>query len=249
MNAALKLTLTETKLFLRETPTVFFTFAFPLMMLFIVGSVFIEDPDSVLTVDGSVRSEIGVIVTGLVAMTIAITGLSAMPTTIAAYRERGILRRMGVTPVHPATIVGAQIGVQLLMTGVGAGILIAAGMVFYDMKLPSAPLVVLPALIVGAASIFALGYVIASVIPTLRAAQVVGQALFFPMIFLSGATFVRSDMPDAVQRVSDFIPLTHVVTLVQDLWFDQSWNMISLAVIVGILVFGAAIGSRVFRWE
>ncbi len=187
--------------------------------------------------------------TGLMAMIIAVTGLSAMPTTIAAYRERGILRRMGVTPVHPSTIVGAQIGVQLLMTGVGAGILIAAGMVFYDMKLPSAPLVVLPALIVGAASIFALGYVIASVIPTLRAAQVVGQALFFPMIFLSGATFVRSDMPEAVQRVSDFIPLTHVVTLVQDLWFDQSWNMVSLAVIVGILVFGAAIGSRVFHWE
>ena len=51
------------------------------------------------------------------------------------------------------------------------------------------------------------------------------------------------------QRVGDFLPLTHVITLTQDLWFDHSWNMVSLATLVGILVVGMIVGTRIFRWE
>ena len=245
MQAAMKLTATETKLFLRETPTVFFTFAFPLILLFVFGSIFAVESGS--TIGG--RQAVGVMVTGYIGMIIATTGLSAMPTTIAAYRERGILRRMGTTPLHPLSVVGAQMGAQLAMTAVGATILIVAGRLAFGLDIPTAPLIVLPGVILGGLSIFAVGFVLAAVIPSLRAAQVVGQALFFPMIFLSGATIPRDDMPEAVLRVGDFIPLTHVIKLMQGLWFDQSWNLVSVGVLLGILVAGAAIGSRMFRWE
>ena len=249
MAAVIKMTTIETKLFFRETPTVFFTFAFPLIMLFIFASGVGGDADDVITVGDSVRSEIGMMVTGFIGMIIAITGLSAMPTTIAAYRERGILRRLGATPVHSSMIVGAQIGVQMIMTALGGVLLIVVGLLFYGLDLPAVPLNVVPAFILGGLSMFAVGYVIAALIPNLRAAQVVGQALFFPMIFLSGATIPRVSMPEALQRVGDFLPLTHVVNVAQDLWFDQTWNVTSLAVILGILVVGAAVGSRTFKWE
>ena len=240
-----KMTFVEAKLFLRETSTVFFTFAFPLILLFVFGGIFSISSDD--NIDG--RQAIGVMVTGYMGLLIATTGITTMPTTIAAYREQGILRRLGVTPISPAIVVGAQLGVQLVMTAIGAVILMVAGRLAYGMEIPSAPLVVIPGLVLGAASLFAVGYVIAALIPTLRAAQVVGQALFFPMIFLSGATFPRADMPETVQRIADFLPLTHVVTLVQDLWFEQSWNLVSLSVLVGILVVGTIVGTRTFRWE
>ncbi|MFQ5419968.1 MAG: ABC transporter permease, partial [Anaerolineae bacterium] len=59
----------------------------------------------------------------------------------------------------------------------------------------------------------------------------------------------RSIMPESVQRVADFLPLTHVVKLLEDLWLRGSWNLTSLAVVVGLLVVGLLISRQTFRWE
>ena len=58
-------------------------------------------------------------------------------------------------------------------------------------------------------------------------------------------------MPESVQRAARFLPLTHVVTLVKGLWFGASWgdHLTEVAVLVGILIVGAVVAARVFRWE
>ena len=84
-----------------------------------------------------------------------------------------------------------------------------------------------------------------------RVAQTVGMALFFPMMFLSGAAMPRQIMPAKVVAVSDALPLTHVVKLLQGLWSGKPWGEsgAELAWLAGMLLVGTVLSVRFFRWE
>src|SRR5690606_1976004 len=107
----------------------------------------------------------------------------------------------------------------------------------------------IPAIVIGALSFFAIGFVLAGVMPTARTAQAVGMAIFYPMLFLSGAAMPRYIMPDIVQNVSQLLPLTHVVILIEDLWLYGTWNLTSLTVVVTMFVLGLIASHYTFRWD
>jgi len=71
------------------------------------------------------------------------------------------------------------------------------------------------------------------------------------MMFLSGATLPLEIMPSGVRAFSRFLPLTHVVTLMRGLWAGESWrsHLTEVAVLVGVLVIGAVVAAKTFRWE
>jgi ABC-2 type transport system permease protein len=100
-------------------------------------------------------------------------------------------------------------------------------------------------------SFFGLGFILAGLMPTARSAQVVGMVLLYPMLFLSGAGFPRELLPDAIKRVSAFLPLTYVVNLLRGLWIGDPWSQhaTDVFVLVAMLVAGVLISSRTFRWE
>ncbi len=94
-----------------------------------------------------------------------------------------------------------------------------------------------------------IGYIIASLAPTSRVAQVVGVVLFFPMMFLSGTAIPLMAMPLNVQEFANWLPLTHVVYLLQDIWLEDAWNSLSGLILLGVLVIGTAVSTATFRWE
>jgi ABC-2 type transport system permease protein len=77
------------------------------------------------------------------------------------------------------------------------------------------------AVIFSGLAMFSVGYLIAGVAPGALAAQVVGMAIFYPKMFLSGATIPLEVMPEGVRRIADFLPLTYVVRLLRGLWFGE----------------------------
>jgi ABC-2 type transport system permease protein len=245
MNALKKVTWTELKLYLREPMGTFFTLAFPLLLLVLFGSIFGNEPLPQL----NGRGQLDLSVPGYVGMIIGTIGMIGLPITLASYRENGILRRFQATPIQPGTILWAQVIVSVLITFLGTGLLLAAGKLLYDLAFPVVSWQLVVAIVLSGLSFFAVGFVLAGVMPTPRAAQAVGMALFFPMLFLSGAAVPRFIMPETVQQVADFLPLTHVVKLLEGLWMSGTWNLTSLAVIVGLLLLSLVISSRTFRWE
>ena len=50
-------------------------------------------------------------------------------------------------------------------------------------------------------------------------------------------------------RLPVWLPLTHVVHLLQDLWFGIGWNWQSGLVLLGMLVAGTVASAALFRWE
>ncbi|MBK7176507.1 MAG: ABC transporter permease [Chloroflexi bacterium] len=245
MKTLWKMIWTELKLQLREPVSVFFTLAFPLMLLFIFGSIYGNEPSDYLGGHGS----IDISVPGYIGMIIGTIGMLSLPIALSTYREQGILRRLQATPLPSSIILWSQVAVNVIMTLLGASMLVIAGFVVYDLSVPQASLGLLLAVILSGFSFLAVGFVLAGVLPTARSAQAVGMALFYPMLFLSGAAMPRQVMPEGVQKFSELLPLTHVVKLLEGLWLDGVWNQTSLAVVVGLLMVCLVISRRTFRWE
>jgi ABC-2 type transport system permease protein len=110
---------------------------------------------------------------------------------------------------------------------------------------------VVAAFTLSAMSLFSLGFVVAGLAPTARVAQVVGMVVFYPMIFLSGATIPREVLPETVRQYSQALPLAHAVSLLRGLWTGGAWGDYTKEVIVllGLAVMSVIVAVRTFRWE
>jgi ABC-2 type transport system permease protein len=238
---------TEAKLYLREPWATFFTLVFPLMVLLLFGAIYGNEPEEIFGGLGSMD----VAVPAYTAMIIASVGLLGIAIGVAGYREQGVLKRYRATPMRPAVYMSAHVLVNLGMTLVGTILLIVAGLLIYHVQFQGNWLSVLAAFILCTLSFFAAGFVIASLARTARSAQVIGMVLFYPMLFLSGATIPLEVMPDRLQSWAKILPLTHVVTLLKGLWFGESWGQhwVEVAVLAGLLVVGGTVAAMLFRWE
>lgn len=247
MRGLAKLTWVEIKLFLREPFAAFFTLVFPLMMLFLFGSIYGNDPTPFFGGFGSVD----VSVPAYTALIIATSGLLSLTVIMASYRELGILRRLQATPLRPQAILSSQVVVIFLMTAAGMALLVLAGKLVYGLRFAGNPWSVSLAFVLSSLSFFALGFVLAGVTPTARSANIVALVLFYPMIFLTGATIPLEVLPETIRRYAQILPLTHVVTLLRGLWVGDAWgqHLTEVAVLTGILVVGVAVSAKTFRWE
>ena len=204
MKSLLKMTWMETKLFLREPVGAFFTLVFPLIYLFMYGIISGNEPTPMYggqrTIDAAIPS--------LTAVIISMAGLMSTTITMATYREKGILRRLGTTPVSPLIVLAAQVVVVFAMTCLGMLLLIAAGMLVYHVRFEGDAFSVLGGFVLSSLSFFGIGFTLAGTMPTVRTAWAVAMALLYPMLFLSGAFFSVELLPAAIQKVSAFLPLT-----------------------------------------
>ncbi|MBE7534013.1 MAG: ABC transporter permease [Chloroflexi bacterium] len=246
MKPFLKLTYTELKLQLREPVGLFFTLAFPVMLMVLFGLIFGNEAETFLGGYGQVDLS----VPGYIGMIIGTIGMLSIPLSIATYRENGVLRRLRATPVQSKSILWSQVAAQTIIALLGIALLVITGLLLFDLRLPSGgDVMILPGILLSAFSFFAIGFVLAGVMPTPRTAQAVGMAIFFPMLFLSGAAMPRFIMPEGVQEVAKLLPLTQVVILLEDLWLRGEWNVTAVAVITAVLILGLIISRFTFRWE
>jgi ABC-2 type transport system permease protein len=245
MKAFLTLTWTESKLFLREPMATFFTLAFPLLLLVAFGAIFGNDP-------GSTPVDVGYTtyaIPGYIAITIGSLGLLSLPTALAIYRDQGVLRRFQVTPLRPTAVLGAQTVVHVLMLLVSVVVLMGAAVFAYDVPVPTPLLLALASLLLAGLSFLAVGFLLAAVVPTARAAQAVGNALFFPMLFLSGAALPQFLFPEWLKSASAALPLTHATWLLQDAWLRGQWNGTAGLVLAGVGTVSTVVAAWAFRWS
>jgi ABC-2 type transport system permease protein len=233
MLAFWKLTATELKLFIREPLAVFFILAFPLILLWLNAG----------------RGGVELLVPGYVALVLATVGFTQLPGVLATYRERGILRRLATTPVPPATVLGAQLVVNLFAGTVGVALLLAAATMFHDLRLPQATAGAVLVYAAGAVAMCAIGFVLAALAPNARTANAIGFVVYFPMIFLSGAVIPRHALSTSMRRIGEVLPLAPVVTGLRDAWSGAGVNLVALVALVAMIVVASAVGVRVFRWE
>jgi ABC-2 type transport system permease protein len=247
MKSLLKMTWMEARLFLREPVSAFFTLVFPLMMLFLFGSIYGNQPG----LESGGQGTIDILIPALTAMIIGMTGLMSITITMATYRENGVLRRLRTTPVNPLVIMVAQVVVVFTMTGLGMLLLVTAGKLVYHVRFEGNAFSMLGGFILSSLSFFGIGFILAGTMPTARTAQIIAMVLLYPMLILSGAAWPRELMPATVQKFSAYVPLTYVVNLLRGLWTGAPWgkHLLDVGVLVGMLLLGIIVSVKTFRWE
>jgi ABC-2 type transport system permease protein len=247
MRALWKLLIVQIKLYLREPIGAFFTLLFPPLVLILFGFIYGNDPVPMLGNRGSMD----VSVPAYVGMIVGTVGLISVPIATAAAREKGVLRRFRAAPVRPLTYLAADVLVYFLMTGLGVLCLVGVGKIAYNVRIDGSVISVMAGISLGTLAFLAVGYVLAGLAPSARVAQVLGMVLFYPMMFLSGASIPLELMPETVRNVSHFLPLTYVVTLIKGLWFGEGWgeHLTEVGVLAAIMVVAVAVATRTFRWE
>ncbi len=247
MNAYLEMTRMEFKLFLREFFAVFFTFAFPPLMLLMFGGIYGNKPTPLFgghgTIDASIPAYMGLIM--------AVTGIMSLPITVTRYREKKILKRFQASPLNPMGVIFSQITVNFVMTVLGTLLLILVAVIFFNLHFSGNLLSVIFAFVLSTLSIFSFGFVFASVLPNTRTAMVVPNVVYFPMIFLSGATLPLELMPQTMQRIALVLPLTYAVKLMKGVWLGGSLYSYrsEIAVLFSLLIVCTVISALTFKWE
>lgn len=241
-----RLALVEGKLFLREKGAMIGVFGLPVALVIGFGLIpGFSDPQKGLS------DQIGTeyIAALGVAIVLASLGLTGVPMVLGQYRERGVLRRLGVTPVRPLTLLLADLTVWAAAAVLSVALLIAVVRIAFHVPAPVKPGWFILAVALGIASLFATGLLAASVAPTARGAAGIGWLLLFPNMFLSGIYFPTEEMSSTMRQIGNFTPLGSAVHAVRDSWMGIDPRPEYLGIMAAWALVAGALAARFFRWD
>ncbi len=243
-SALAKVVAVETKLFLRDPGVLIVAVALPTAILLILGAIpLLRVPDEAF--GGLTFVEL--FAPSLVVITLATLGANTLPIRLATYREKGVLRRLSTTPVHPAYLLVAQLVVNAIAAFAAIALLIVVGRLVFGVPLPQDLWGFVLAGIVGGGSLFALGLLAAATVPTARAATAIALPIFFFAMFAGGVYLPRMLLPDFLVQIGYYTPPG--VQALQDAWTGTGPEPLQLVIMAAIAVVAAAVAARVFRWE
>ncbi len=213
-----------------------------------------ESPITVTTqpVNSTSLSYIDFLVPGIIAMSLMNSGVIGLSTAFVTYRERGILRRIKVTPFHLTSFVLARIISQLIIALAQTVILIGLAMSLFGLNIEGNMLLLVIEVLIGALAFLAIGFAIAGVSKNVETAAAVGNLVTFPMLFLSGVFFTIDAAPSWLQPITKILPLSYLVDALRDTMsrgkgLTTVWT--DLLVLLATFVIGMAIAVRFFRWD
>jgi ABC-2 type transport system permease protein len=178
-------------------------------------------------------------------------GLSA---ALVTFREQGILRRFHVTPVTASDMLASSIVANFVLTMPTVIVELLFARLIYHVTSFGNLLSVFLLIALGTMSFASLGLVVASVTNTMQETQVINQLIWFPLIFLSGATIPLANLPAAAKRVGLFLPATYLVTGLQTAiyWAFAPWSLDVLLALGSLAFWGILtffLSAQLFRWE
>ena len=241
-----KLSWVETKIFIREPMGLITSLGAPVVIFALFGGA-----QTVGSRETPAPEGITLNISILAALIISLSAVSSLVAIIAIYREGGILKRLRATPLSPVTILSAHVFIKLVFTAVSLALLVFAGRQFFPgaMDVPLASFTA--ALLLSTLSILSLGFVIASLVPTVRFARPITAAILYPMVLVSGLFFPVEQFPAPLQVFAWSLPTTHAVSLMQGIWDGSGWSAHWGNVAALILAFGVCtmLSTKMFRWE
>ncbi|MEI6038236.1 MAG: ABC transporter permease [Actinomycetes bacterium] len=245
----------EIKQFLRQRESVVFTIFFPVMLLFIFGSIFKNT-----IAPGVTFSQY--FVAGMIASGVVNSGFQQLAITIPMERDFGTLKRLRGTPMSPASyFIGKAILVTAL-TVIQIALLMGFGAALFGLSMPTSPekwFRFLWLIIIGSACTTALGIAFSTVPKSGRGASAIVSPLVIILQFFSGVFFVFTQLPKWMQDFASIFPLKWLTqgmrsVFLPDSFMQQevakSWEVGKTAIILFVwTIIGIIFSIKKFKWD
>ena len=187
----------------------------------------------------------------LLTVGICATAFMGLPLTIADYRDKKILKHFFATPIRPFMILSVQVVIGMLTSFFSAALVTVLAVFGFGYRMEGDPFLFIGAFLLVMLSMYSTGMILASLCKTVKIANVVTTFVYFPMLFLSGATIPFELFPDTVQKVCNVLPLTHGIKLLKavslNMWSQEIW--ISVALLIVFAVVGCILSVVSFKWD
>lgn len=189
---------------------------------------------------------------GILGFTLLSLGIFGPTTVFPRLKQRGVLRRYQTTTIKvwqyfvANVISNAAIGLLALVVMFGAAVL------FFDLNMRGNYFNLALIVLLGVTMLFGIGLALGGWAKNENQAAPLAQLVTLPMMFLSGVFFPTFLMPELLQKITQFIPLTPVIDSVR-LIITENASLADLgpqiAVMAGWTVIIYIIAFKVFRWE
>lgn len=192
------------------------------------------------------------LVPGLLAMAISQSAVFGIAFALVAFRAKGILRRLRLTPMPLAEFATARVLMALFLALAQAVVLLAVGRFAFGVTISGNLLALIPLIVLGALCFISIGLLVGSIAKTEDAAAAMANIVTLPMTFLAGVFFPLNSAPGVVQAVAKVLPLTYLADGLRGVAVrDHSfmWTLPKLGVLAAFTVVIVGISLRSFRWS
>jgi ABC-2 type transport system permease protein len=244
----------EVRMFLRERDSMVFTFAFPVILLFIFGSA----------IRGEIAPGVGFtqyFAAGMIASGIVLSSFQSLAIGIAIERDDGTLKRLRGMPMPPAAYFLGKIGLVLATSAVQFAVLLVVASLLLGLDLPGSVglwLRFVWLFVLGIAAGTVLGIAYSSIPRSSRSAAAVVSPVVIVLQFISGIFFVYAQLPAWMRDVAAVFPLKWLAQGMRSVFLPDSfaaqepggsWQLPATAVVLAVwAVVGLILCTRTFRW-
>jgi ABC-2 type transport system permease protein len=231
----------ERRLFWRNPSAAFFNFLLPLLFLAFFGAVFHNN-----------QHDLDVIVPGIAGMAVMSTTFTALAFNLTFLREQGVLKRIRGTPMPGISYLLGIAGNAVTNTAIQIVIITVAGKVLFGTGWPRnyGELVLFVA--AGVLCFASLGVAFSHVIPNFDSAPAYVNAVFLPVVAVSGVFFDETHTPAFLKGIAQALPLYHLISGLSSAMVKGTslgHNVTALGVIAAWSVLGIFFAVRGFSWD
>jgi ABC-2 type transport system permease protein len=231
----------ERRMFWRNPSAAFFNFLLPLLFLAFFGAI----------LHGR-QHDLNRLVPGIAGMSVMATTFTALAYNIVFLRERGVLKRIHGTPLPTLSYFGGVAANAVTNAALQIAIVILSGRLFFGIGWPQDWGELAVFVVAGVVCFAALGVAFAHVIPNFESTAAYVNAVFLPVIFISGVFYDVSNVPVFLRDIAQALPLKHLIDGLSGAMVTGSGladNLTSLAVVSLWGACGLFFAVRGFSWE
>lgn len=227
----------------RDPASAFFVIAFPVLFTIVVPYAFGHP-----VIEG-VRFA-ALVTPAMTVFAVVVAAYVNMPEAVAIQRGRGVLKRLRGTPLPAAAYVAGRLGSVLWISALAATAVLVAGWAVHDVRTaPSAWAPLAIALLLGTATMAALGLAVTSRVRDAKAVPAVSLGTFLPLAFISDMLAFGMQMPGPLATLGWVFPIKHLVHAVDaaSQTSTLAWDHLGIIALWGAA--GTAVAIWRFRWD
>lgn len=238
----------ETKLLYRDKSALFWILAFPVFIIVLFGLIY----EGIGETWEDIGAPINYLMPAIIVMALISTCIMGIVPDFVEQREKGIYRRLSLTPLKRFSLIGGQLVNRYLVVLIQAIILIAIGIGVFGARIDGNYLLFWLVLSLGAISFMALGFALIALVKSSKGATALSMIPFFILMFLGGIFIPIEQMPEFLQPICEALPSTNLNDALRMVALDQAGIadvLRELLILLGWLVGCLVLSVKLFKWE